>query len=66
MYRFEIGPILTTPPKRTTTPNFAKSTRYPPITDGYYFDNASLSNEVTLKKKTPFKTDKIVYYTFFF
>ena len=53
MYKsFEIGPILTTPPKTTaTTPNFAETTPYqPPITEGYYFDNASLSNEVTLKK----------------
>ena len=53
MYKsFKIGPILTTPPKTTaTTPNFAETTPYqPPITEGYYFDNASLSNEVTLKK----------------
>ena len=64
MYRFEIGPILTTPPKSTATPNFAESTPYQPITEGYYFDNASLSNEVTLKKM-PFETDKTVYYTFF-
>ena len=53
MYKsFEIGPILTTPPKTTaTTRHFAETTPYqPPITEGYYFDNASLSNEVTLKK----------------
>ena len=46
MYRFEIGPILTTPPKRTTAPTFATSTRDPPITAAYTFENTSLHNEV--------------------
>ena len=52
MFKFPIGPILTTPPKPTATSrNYAKTTPYqPPLTQKYYHDNASLSHEVTLKK----------------
>ena len=52
MFKFPIGPILTTPPKPTATShNYAETTPYqPPLTQKYYQDNASLSHEVTLKK----------------
>ena len=52
MFKFPIGPILTTPPKPTaTSQNYAETTPYqPPLTQQYYQNNASLSHEVTLKK----------------
>ena len=64
MFKFEIGPILTTPPKTTATSrHFAETTPYqPPITEGYYYDNASLSHEVTLKKKPPLGVAKKVFF----
>ena len=52
MFKFPIGPILTTPPKPTaTSQNYAETTPYqPPLPQQYYQINASLSHEVTLKK----------------
>ena len=56
MFKFDIGPILTTPPKTTATSrHFAETTPYqPPITEGY---------EVTLKKTVSPRSQKSFFFS---